>query len=217
MIIDILASGSSGNVAAVRTNDDKLFLIDCGKPFKWIKDRLNYELPDAILITHEHSDHAKAVRQFLYRNVDIYATYGTINALDLNDGAVNVWEISAWEVFNIGDVTIIPIPSKHDAEESVNFILKDNVDRVLFATDTGEIPSVDGIFTKIFIEANYSEKALMDADLDTKQTLRIFENHLSIEDACKFLSRYPDAEITLLHISKRHGDEDSFYKLLRRN
>ena len=215
MIIDILASGSSGNVAVVHAAN-KTFLIDCGKPFNWINDRLNYELPDAILITHEHCDHAKSVRQFLYRNVDIFATYGTIDALDL-DGAINAWEISAWDVFYIDDVKIIPIPSKHDAAEPVNFILEDRTDRVLFATDTGEIPPVDGIFTKIFLEANYSTDALLKSDLNPFAQARIFENHLSFEDACKFLSHYPDADITLLHISQRHGDKDTFYSLLERS
>ncbi len=213
MFVDILASGSAGNVAAVYA--DKIFLIDVGKPFNWIMNRLNYQLPDAVLITHEHCDHAKAVKQFLNRQVDVYATFGTIERLGIGD-ALNVHEISAWYAFDIGDTRILPIHSKHDAAEPVNFVLRDDDDRVLFATDTGEPPTVAGTFDKIYLEANYSVDALLKSDLNPYAQARIFENHLSIEDAEKFLAQFPEAQKTPLHISNRHGDKQDFINRFRR-
>ena len=213
MFVDILASGSSGNVAAFHA--DKLFLIDCGKPFKWIVARLNYKLPDALLVTHEHCDHTKAVKQFLNRQVDVFLTDGTADKLNL-EPQLNLHFISAWEVFNIGNVKVTVIPAKHDAAEPVNFILCDDSDRVLFATDTGEPPMASGIFTQIFLEANYSVDALLKSDLNPFAQARIFENHLSIEEAEKFVARFPNAKKTPLHISKRHGDEQDFINRFRR-
>lgn len=221
MKIEVIASGSSGNVTAVRA--EKFFRIDCGMPYMWTMARLK-ELPDAILITHEHGDHAKAAKQFYNRQVDMYMTAGTANALKLEPAhnlhtihggyklMLNNCTILDGYRFTIGDVTITPIPSNHDAAEPVNFILEDSEDRVLFVTDTGAIPEVHGDFTKIFIEANYSMQGLMWSDTVYRLKERISLNHLSIESAEKFLAKYPNAEKTLLHISKRHGNEDEFYE-----
>ena len=59
-----LYSGSSGNSLYVQSDNTKL-LVDCGVSSKKIEEALNsIEVDassiDAILITHEHTDHVKA-------------------------------------------------------------------------------------------------------------------------------------------------------------
>lgn len=213
MTIEILASGSSGNVTAVKPGES-LFLIDCGKTFRWTIERLNNRLPDALLITHEHSDHAKAAKNFLTRGVEVYMTAGTANALNLGERH-NLHTIAEGKTFTAAGVEVTPIESFHDAAEPVNFILQDADDRVLFVTDTGNVPNVEGDFNKILIEANYSMPLLMGSDAFYNLKNRIMESHLSFEAAQKFLQGYPNAEVTLLHVSKRHGDEEDFYRRLR--
>ena len=97
MTIEILASGSSGNVTAVKSGGS-LLLIDCGKTFRWTIERLNNRLPDALIITHEHSDHAKAAKNFLTRGVEVYMTAGTIKALEL-DARHNLHTIAEGKTF----------------------------------------------------------------------------------------------------------------------
>lgn len=246
MEIEILASGSKGNVTTVKSGGS-LLLIDCGKAFGWTIKRLNNRLPDALIITHEHGDHAYAAKQFLMRGVDVYTTAGTIQALGLCERH-NLHTIAKGDTFRvissewlairdndanqnpnhqplntnhcreaaISGVEVTAIESFHDAAEPVNFILQDADDRILFVTDTSKVPHVDGDFTKIFIEANYSTSVLMDSELAFPAKWRILHSHLSIEDAERFLQDYPRAEVSLLHISKRHGDEEEFYKRLER-
>lgn len=207
MTADVLASGSSGNCTAL-TAGDKLLLVDCGKPFKWTLAKLNWRLPDAILVTHEHGDHSKAAKNFLDRGVDVFLTSGTAEALGLSRHNLRI--IVAGETFSAAGFKINVLPSIHDAAEPVNFIVSDDSDRVLYVTDTGAIPNVDGDFTKILIEANYSTLPLFVSDLNAAQKKRILNYHLSIEKTAKFLKRYPQAEVTLLHLSKRHGDAEEF-------
>lgn len=209
MQIEVLASGSSGNVTAVWSGKE-LFLIDCGKPYKWTMTRLKGELPDAILITHEHGDHAKAVEQFMKRQVEMYMTAGTAEKLDLSI-ARNLHIIRAGEQFELCGVKVLPIESVHDAKEPVNFILEDLEERVLFVTDTGATPELTGKFDRIYIEANYAERRLMWSDTSYFLKERILQTHLSIEAVEKFLSRHPESEVTLLHVSQRHGDKAEFY------
>ena len=73
-----LASGSSGNCTYIEGESTKI-LIDCGKPFSYVFNALNElnvdpQTIDAILITHEHSDHIKGIQQFAKTyNTKIYA------------------------------------------------------------------------------------------------------------------------------------------------
>lgn len=211
MRLEVLATGSTGNCTAVR--GDGLFLIDCGKQATWLVQRLNYELPDAILLTHEHGDHSRAVTNFLKRGVDIYATQGTIHILGLRRHNLHVVKVG--DTFKISGVEVEVLPSIHDAAEPVNFILSDEVDRVLYVTDTGRAPDVGGTFTKIFIEANHSDEMLRAANIDANQRLRISKTHLSIEQAREFLRAHPCGEIHLLHTSTRHGDINDFTRQIQ--
>lgn len=213
MTVDVLASGSKGNCTAI-TVGDKLLLIDCGLSCGKILGKLNGHLPDAVIITHEHGDHAFCALQFLKRAVDIYLTDGTRKALRLIDRH-NMHIIKAGTEFELFDLKITPLKSIHDAAEPVNFIIADDVDRVLFVTDTGAVPQVNGSFTKIFIEANYSEPALLASDINEFQRQRILENHLSIEQAENFLKQYPDADATLIHLSRRHAAADEFKRRIQ--
>ena len=208
MEIKVLASGSKGNVTAVESGDE-LILIDCGKAVSWTLDKLNYKLPHAILVTHEHGDHAKAVGDWLKRGVDIYLTAGTAEALRLKR-RYNLHTITAGAPFRIGGVTVEAIRAIHDAAEPVNFTLSDATDRILYATDTGALPELKGSFTKIIIEANCSEAVLLASSIDEHQKRRILENHLSVEQAIAFLKKNPAPEVHLIHISARHGDGEEF-------
>lgn len=208
MKIKVLTSGSAGNCTAFYTGG-KIILIDCGKAVNWTLEKLEYKLPSAVLLTHEHGDHSKAVKSFLKRGVDVYMTQGTVTALELRKRH-NLHKIICGVPFEIGDVRILPIPAIHDAAEPVNFILQDETDRILHVTDTSALPTITGDFTKILIEANYSEPTLIAALAEEPSKRRILENHLSIEQAIAFLKKFPAEEVHLIHISKRHGNGEEF-------
>ena len=81
-----LASGSSGNCTYIESENARI-LIDCGKPFPYVFNALNElsvdpQTIDAILITHEHSDHIKGIEKFartyntrIYAHINISYTY----------------------------------------------------------------------------------------------------------------------------------------------
>ena len=213
MRADILASGSDGNCTAIYSGD-KILLLDCGKSAKWILQRLQGKLPNAVLVTHEHGDHSKAVEQFLKRGVEIFLTAGTRKALGIEH--YNLHTIKAGDTFQIADCVVEVLPSIHDAAEPVNFIVADADDRLLYITDTGAAPEVTGTFTKIFIEANYSEPVLLaNVELDARQRRRILMRHLSIEQAEYFVKHHHAAQVTPIHISHRHGDAAEFNRRLQ--
>ena len=81
-----LGSGSRGNASLVEFGST-LLMIDCGLPAKVVEERLQAvdRRPrdvTAILVTHEHSDHAHGVATFAKRhNTPVWMTPGTASAL----------------------------------------------------------------------------------------------------------------------------------------
>ena len=101
------ASGSTGNCYLVRS-DDTALLVDCGISGKRIVESLGAcglgpDDLNAILITHEHTDHVQSVRVMSRKasGAGIYATRGTIKAISDNIQA-GIIHITLVDQFNAG-------------------------------------------------------------------------------------------------------------------
>ena len=210
MDVKVVASGSAANSYILRASSGKIILLDCGTTIGRILTRLDYYLPDAVFITHEHSDHARLAKEFLNRGVDVFMTKGTADALKLRRHNLYVIEVGNTVYLGNEKNSVEVLPSYHDAAEPVNFIVQDETDRLLYLTDTGEIPEVTGKFTKILIEANHSRWQLLNGGADPKQIERILANHLCVEKATEFLKTQGDAQVWLIHISTRHANPEKF-------
>ncbi|MCE5203193.1 MAG: MBL fold metallo-hydrolase [Actinomycetia bacterium] len=141
-----LASGSSGNATLVHAAGRGV-LIDCGISARECRRRIaSAELDgiaiEALLLTHEHSDHLRGVRVMSRTlGIPVYATRGTLAVAraDLADvpGCV---EITHEAIFGAAGLRIMAIRTSHDAAEPVGFRIETPQGRVLgFASDTGVI------------------------------------------------------------------------------
>src|SRR5262245_26655405 len=92
--ISVLGSGSRGNATFVKTEQVRL-LIDAGMSRAEISKRLELigEDPDgidAVLITHEHSDHAGGLKMLLQDlPIEAFLTWGTIDAVKAQEFELN--------------------------------------------------------------------------------------------------------------------------------
>lgn len=84
--IKCFASGSSGNLYLIDDGRAQI-LLECGRPFVEIQKHLDFKTSElaACLITHEHLDHAKAVKEMLKRGVHCYMSRGTAEALGVEN------------------------------------------------------------------------------------------------------------------------------------
>ncbi len=142
-----LYSGSSGNSLFISTGSTKL-LVEAGLSAKKIIAALDSigENPseiNAILVSHEHSDHTKGAgilsRKF---NLPIYASEGTWQAMEQLIGPVlecNKVIFSSYTPFQIGDIAVVPFPIPHDATEPVGYSFCACGKKVTIATDIGHI------------------------------------------------------------------------------
>lgn len=226
MKIEVLGTGSSGNCYKVKIGKATL-LLECGLSYKVIQKKLNFKVSeiDACLVTHEHMDHAKAVKDLMKAGVDCYMTKGTAEALKVKGHRLNTFRKDdkgqgyCWKFFS--DIQILPFEAVHDVAEPVSYFIKTRNDdeNLVFVTDTAylkyKIPECD----VLMIECNYVKAKLDEnvrlGNINTNLRNRIVKNHLSLEslvEALKAASLDRCRKIYLLHLSDGNSDE----KLIKR-
>lgn len=166
-----LYSGSSGNSLFVETENTKI-LIDAGMSCKKIEEALqsievNPSSINAILVTHEHSDHVKGISTFSRKfDIPIFSTKETFDAMPaqtekLSEKNVNYFNLS--EKFYINDLGILPFSIPHDAANPCGFnIIKDNEHQISIATDIGHMTK------SIVNHLEGSEFVLLESNYDTE-------------------------------------------------
>ncbi len=221
-----LSSGSSGNSAFIRYGSTKI-LIDCGISAKRISERLKYideSAVDAILITHEHSDHVCGLRVFSKNcPVPVYATAPTwdmLHALSENIPVFNRQIAVPGETFCVGDIDVTPVLTSHDSAMSVGYIFNCGGTKFAVATDNGRLTgdfaeNLKGCDTAL-IEANYDEKMLENGPYPYPLKKRIASHlgHMSNTQAALLacaLTRSGTKRIILGHLSKENNTPETAY------
>lgn len=225
MKIEVLGTGSSGNCYKVKIGKATL-LLECGLPYKVIQKKLNFKISeiDACLVTHEHMDHAKAIKDLMKAGVDCYMTKGTAEALGINGHRLKTFrpfEKARYYSEVLKNLIIVPFEAVHDVAEPVSYFIKtrDDKESLVFVTDTAylkyKIPECD----VLMIECNYVKAKLDEnvrlGNINTNLRNRIVKNHLSLEslvEALRAASLDRCKKIYLLHLSDGNSDE----KLIKR-
>ena len=229
--ISILASGSSGNATLLETSHTTL-LVDAGLGRKEMLRRfsaLKRARPgrvDAILVTHEHSDHSSGLAQMAREwKCPAYLTQPTHREiLKMYPGGPfekmeRIEYIQAGQCFEIGDIEITPFAIPHDAADPVAFVFRVNSTRVAVATDLGYLPEHVKHHLReadfLVLESNHDLEMLKLGPYPwhIKQRVMSRTGHLSNTVVSEFLA---DAEIfdgrarhlVLAHLSEQNNTPD---------
>ena len=221
-----IASGSSGNCIFVGT-DHTSVLIDAGISGKKVTEGIcsigrDPRDLDAILITHEHSDHIKGLgvptRKY---GVPVYSTKGTREAMLSQNmlGKVDpslFHELSADLPVQIGELRIEPFRVSHDAAEPVAYRLSHGEKSVAVATDLGfydeyiieHLQNLDAIL----LESNHDINMLQVGAYPyyLKQRILGRKGHLSNENAGRLLGEILHDKmkaVMLGHLSRENNYE----------
>src|SRR5690625_2345802 len=218
-MIDIktLASGSKGNAYLV-TDGHTPLLLECGISYRDIQIATNFQTSNiaGCLVSHEHKDHSKGVKDVLRAGIDVYASQGTIEQEGIKHHRLK--PIKAKKQFQIGTWTILPFDVQHDAKEPLGFLLQStNGGKLLFATDTYYVRYKFRGLTHIMVECNYSidilEENIASGRVHKAMKRRLLKSHFSLENVKEFL-RANDLskvqEIHLMHLSDSNSDERRF-------
>lgn len=221
MKIEVLGTGSAGNCYKLEIGRATL-LLECGLPYKVIQRKLGFKLSDidACLVTHEHMDHAKAVKDLMKAGVDCYMTKGTAEALELKGHRLKTFNTlgkQKYKTNHLNDILIQPFEAVHDVEEPVSFFIEAKADKgsLVFVTDTAYLKYKIMDCDVLMIECNYVKSTLDEnveqGKVNTSLRNRIVKNHLSLEtlvEALQAADLKRLKKIYLLHLSDSNSDEE---------
>lgn len=226
-----IASGSSGNCIFIGTEQTSL-LVDIGISAKQAEtglhtiDRTLKDI-DGILVTHEHSDHIRGVGVAARRaGIPIYGTRGTLEAIKscsslgkIDEGLYR--EISPDEIFQVGDMEIVPFRISHDAADPVAYRVNSGEKSAAVVTDLGVyndyiVDHLQGL-DAVLLEANHDVRMLQAGIYPYYLKQRILSNHghLSNENAGRLLCRILHdnlKSVFLGHLSKENNYEALAYE-----
>jgi phosphoribosyl 1,2-cyclic phosphodiesterase len=197
----VLGSGSSGNTTLVEAGGTWL-LIDAGLGPREMAERLASLGIDpasiaAIVLTHEHNDHARGAASFSKKwGVRLAGSRGTYAA-----GGFGAVDIEGWDVLEPGQmrayggasVTGVPIP--HDAAGPMAYVVAGDGVSMGHATDFGHVNRalVDAFrpCDTVFVESNYDPAMLRDGSYPWSLKERILGRlgHLSNGDVADYIAR----------------------------
>lgn len=220
MELKIISTGSIGN-AYILSNGDEALLIECGVNIKDIKKALDFDLSKVVgcLVTHEHQDHCKAVKEVSKLGIRVYSGLRTLLAMGINC-SYKSYIVMAKHPFMIGNFKVMAFDVKHDAAEPFGFLIEHaDCGKVLFLTDTYYCEYTFKGLNNIIIEANYS-KEIIDRKFGSdsgKEFLRnrILRSHFSLANCKDMLSANDLTQvnnIVLIHLSDSNSNEKQFQK-----
>lgn len=212
MKLDQLYSSSTGNAYVVTAANGKRLMIECGVTWAELQKALNYDLSGIVgcLLTHEHKDHSKAVREVMRAGIAVWASEGTLDALGVYHDRRTVGMDSYTTPYSIGPFEVSCYDSKHDAVQPFLYTVKCDNENLLFATDTSHIKQQFAIpFNIIAIECSYNKEYLqkrVDAGtIHEEVAKRLLTSHMEEKETARYLSEFCDLskcrEIHLLHCS----------------
>ena len=224
-----VCSSSKGNSVFVGDSTSGV-LVDAGCSFKALREGLAlcgipFEAVKAVLVTHEHIDHTKALGQITKRtSVPVYASDGTARKL-FSDKLVEQTAV----IHPLSEIKSVPVDmdidffhTPHDAAESVGYTLKFGEHKVACCTDLGYVTDEvrDNLLGSdtVYIEANY-DPVLLKGNPKYPPYLKTRisgdHGHLSNDACAEFLTElvsHGTHKAMLAHLSHENNTPHTAYK-----
>ena len=241
VVVKSLGSSSEGNAFILeiyRTKYDIPFilLLEMGFAPETLKSKLfnwGYSVNDinASLITHEHDDHAIAIKEFVKRGVKAYAPKSVFTKYDMELN--NNFILKPFKQKMIGDgIAVFGIPLNHldtngSVVDNLGYIITiENNFRILYITDTNYIKYdlSKYQFNIIIIETNYIHNDMYFALKNAKENndkfkeqhyKRTMKSHLGAENTGNTLATFnldKTQTIFLMHLSSGYGTNPVRFK-----
>ncbi|MDR7417155.1 MAG: MBL fold metallo-hydrolase [Armatimonadota bacterium] len=213
MRVCVLASGSAANAILVEGGSTRI-LVDAGLParatHRWLgRFGIFPARLDAILLTHEHDDHARGAGAVARTTgAVVLANERTLRACAHVGRRHERFE--NLRSFRVGELLVEAIPVSHDAADPVAFVIEAQGKRVVIATDLG---GADEVLLEraagadlVLLEANYDLGLLAVSPYPTSVKRRLIgsRGHLSNDAAARLSVRLHTGthqRVVLVHLS----------------
>lgn len=215
-----IGSGSKGNSTLVRDSNTTV-LIDAGFSCRQLVLRLTSlgvepEDLDAIVVTHEHSDHIDGLRVFTKRfGTPVYCTDKTADTHPIHNQQLSRLEtFGNSEPFTIGSLDFSPFSIPHDAADPVAFVIETEGIRIGHCTDAGYPTELIRHSLKgcnlLVLESNHDYRMLIDGPYPwpLKQRIMGRTGHLNNESCAELLKdiyHHDLIAVRLAHLSQENN------------
>lgn len=199
---------------------DKTYVIDCGPDFRQQMLQHQVEMLDAILITHEHSDHTAGlddIRPFYFRQgaISFYTTIEVFAALKKRFGyifethnkypgapTISQHVVSKKQPFLLDDTLVTPVEALHNTLPVLGY----SMEGFTYLTDVktmapDEIEKIKG--TKVLVINALRHEP--------------HPSHLNLEEALAFIDKVKPHRAYLTHISHHLGFHQRVQETLPEN
>jgi len=230
MKVTNLSSGSKGNSTFVCADNTKI-LIDCGIGIRLLASSLKevgetIENIDAILITHEHSDHVGGLASLIKRNPKLHVY---VNELVWSESKKRYSELADYETvhffeyeeqFSVGEFSVYAMENFHDSVSCASFIVSAGGGALGICTDLGMITEhqIDMLSRckVVYLECNHDNNMLATCGYPAILKKRIAGNygHLSNDQCAVAACRMAQAQtkvVVLSHISENSNLPEKAY------
>lgn len=204
--LKVLGSGSSGNCYILDCDGEQL-LIELGISWKDIIRGLNYDLSKVIgcLVSHRHQDHALSIPNAIKFGLSVYSCQ------DVKDIYPQVRVLKKGVKTQIGAFKVQPIPLYHSVE-CIGFLIEHHdCGKIVFATDSNQIPYRFKNATHLVVEANNEFDEMVDNLCDNEFSRSNNSDHMELTDTIEFLKQNYSSDlqsITLIHLSQTNIDAE---------
>jgi len=215
----VLGSGSSGNCTFIRTERTRL-LVDAGLSKRETLTRLaaigeSVDDLDAILVTHEHSDHVGGLGPLArHFETPLFLTRLTAGSIGWGDYQPPLDCFGAGTSFVVGDIEIRSFTIPHDAIDPVGFCFQAEGIKIGVVTDLGYMPESVKVHVRgcdwLLLEANHDLEMLKVGPYPwpVKQRVMGRKGHLSNDVVCDFIRNDLDiatSTLVLGHLSEHNN------------
>lgn len=217
----VISTGSTkGNCYALQSSAGEIVLLDCGCDYKKILGGIDYQISNVsgVLLSHEHGDHTKAIREIMNAGIAVYTGQETINNLGITDGTIKA--VAEKKYFKIGSFSAVPFSLPHTSankEPCPNFgylVEHEEMGKLLYLTDFEhcryKFKSME--INHLVMGCNYCEELI---DRNNPKWKHQITGHCSLSTCKQFIKENLTESlktVTLVHLS---GDASDTGKMLK--
>lgn len=208
-----LASGSKGNCTYLGIGKTKI-LIDAGISGSATKKKLeeigvSLEEIEAIVITHEHSDHIDGLKTLAFRyGIPVFANSATAKGIYAALGSCPQFKIfTTGESFTCGNIDIHPFSIQHDTSDPVAFTFRSDGLKIGICTDLGFSTTL--VRSRLMgcdylmVEANHEPSMVHACSRPQVYKQRVLgrSGHLSNESCAQLLAEVMGDQLKHIHLA----------------
>lgn len=212
MFVRCIGTGSSGNCYALYDNDGKILLLDLGLTRKQILKGIDFNVTDVVgaVVSHEHGDHAKSVKDFENMGIPVFKPYiGKWKMAEMDRHYPTYYgkrtrDFKVFE-FDMTDKNNRFMHTNNDGSECpcYGFLIEhEDMGKLLYITDTELVKWRFSGINHILISCNYQNKYIS----DSAKRNHVLRGHMELETVKDFIKANKSNALRTVILCHLSGD-----------